>query len=73
MKTFLTMAIVAAALAGSVSAHAGGFAYMGSPKQGEFYVRPPTAPRAQDWMNARAEAPRPVTRPTRGGIGLRAP
>ncbi|MBR0781803.1 hypothetical protein [Bradyrhizobium iriomotense] len=73
MKTLLTMAILAAAVAGAAPAHADGFAYMGSPKQGEFFVRQTTAPRAPDWMNARAETPRPVTRPVRGGIGLRAP
>jgi hypothetical protein len=73
MKTTLTMAIVAAALAGTVPAHADGFTYTGSPKQGEFFVRQPTAPQVPAWMNARAEAPQPVARPARGGIGLRMP
>ncbi|MBR0849042.1 hypothetical protein JQ543_14920 [Bradyrhizobium diazoefficiens] len=71
MKTLLTMAALAAALAAAAPAHADGFAYTGSPKQGEFFVR--QAPQVPDWMNARAEAPRPVARPLRGGIGLRTP
>jgi hypothetical protein len=73
MKTLLAMAVLAAALAAAAPAHADGFAYMGSPKQGEFFVPHATAPRVPDWMNARAEAPRPVAGPVRGGIGLRAP
>ncbi|MBB4371833.1 hypothetical protein GGD63_004634 [Bradyrhizobium sp. cir1] len=73
MKTLLTMAIVAAALGSAASAHADGFAYMGSPKQGEFFVRQPTVPKVPSWTNARAEAARPATRPVRGGIGLRMP
>lgn len=73
MKTILTMAILGAALACAIPAHADGFAYTGSPKQGEFYVRQTTAPQMPAWMNARAEAPQPVARPARGGIGLRTP
>ncbi|MBR0774641.1 hypothetical protein JQ625_07350 [Bradyrhizobium diazoefficiens] len=73
MKTLLTMAALAAALAAAAPAHADGFAYTGSPKQGEFFVRQATARQVPDWMNARAEAPRPVARPVRGGIGLRTP
>ncbi|MDN5004404.1 hypothetical protein ACFQZO_26520 [Bradyrhizobium sp. GCM10027634] len=73
MRTILTMVTLAAALAGAAPAHADGFAYTGSPKQGEFFVRQPAAPRAPDWMNARAEAPQPAARPVRGGIGLRMP
>jgi len=73
MKTLLTMTFVAATLASAVPAHADGFAYMGSPKQGEFFVRQPAAPRAPDWMNARAEAPQATPHPVRGGIGLRMP
>ncbi|MBR0970524.1 MULTISPECIES: hypothetical protein [Bradyrhizobium] len=73
MQTILTMAILAAALAGATPTYADGFAYMGSPKQGEFFVRQSTAPQLPAWMNARAEAPQPVTRPVRGGIGLRMP
>lgn len=73
MKTILTMTVLAAALTGAAPAHADGFAYTGSPKQGEFFVRQPTAPRMPAWMNARAEAPQPPPRPVRGGIGLRMP
>lgn len=73
MKTILTMAVLSAALAGAVPAHADGFAYTGSPKQGEFFVRQSAMPQLPAWMNARAEAPQPVARPVRGGIGLRTP
>ncbi|MBR0827305.1 hypothetical protein JQ596_17405 [Bradyrhizobium manausense] len=73
MKTILTIAILATALAGIVPAQADGFAYTGSPKQGEFYVRQTTMPQVPAWMNARAEAPQPAARPVRGGIGLRSP
>jgi len=73
MRTILTMAVLAAGLAGATPVHADGFAYTGSPKQGEFYVRQPAAPQKPAWMNARAEAPQPVARPVRGGIGLRMP
>ena len=73
MRTILTMAVLAAALAGATPVHADGFTYTGSPKQGEFYVRQPAAPPKPSWMNARAEAPQPAARPVRGGIGLRMP
>jgi hypothetical protein len=73
MKALWTMVFVAAALSGAAPAHADGFAYTGSPKQGEFFVRQRAAPRTPDWMNARAEAPQPAPRPVRGGIGLRMP
>lgn len=73
MKTILTIIVLAAAVAGAAPAQADGFAYTGSPKQGEFYVRQTTAPQVPAWMNARAEAPQPVARPVRGGIGLRTP
>ena len=73
MKTLLTTAILAAALAGAAPAHADGFAYTGSPKQGEFFVRHAAAPQMPAWMNARAEVPQSTVRATRGGIGLRAP
>ncbi|MCP3406273.1 hypothetical protein [Bradyrhizobium sp. CCGB01] len=73
MKTILTITALAAALASAASARADGFAYTGSPKQGEFFVRQPTAPQMPPWMNARAEAPQTAPRPVRGGIGLRMP
>ncbi|MBR0713474.1 hypothetical protein [Bradyrhizobium liaoningense] len=73
MKTILTTAILATAVADVVPAHADGFAYTGSPKQGEFFIRQTAMPQVPAWMNARAEAPRPAARPVRGGIGLRSP
>lgn len=73
MKAILTIAVLAAALTGAAPAHADGFAYTGSPKQGEFFVRQTATPPVPAWMNARAEAPQTVARPVRGGIGLRTP
>ncbi|MGT2504441.1 hypothetical protein ACVOMS_33720 [Bradyrhizobium guangxiense] len=73
MRTILTMGALAAALASATPVHADSFAYTGSPKQGEFYVRRSTAPQKPAWMKAHAEAPQPVARPVRGGIGLRMP
>lgn len=75
MTKVLTVAVLAAALAGTGAAlaRADGFAYTGSPKQGEFFVRRAVQPRMPAWMNARAEVPQPAARPVRGGIGLRAP
>ena len=72
MKTILAAAIVTTALIGTAPAQADGFAYTGSPKQGEFFVRQSTMPQKPAWMNARAEA-QTTARPVRGGIGLRAP
>lgn len=73
MKMQLTTALAAVALTCAGPAHADGFAYKGSPKQGEFFVRQLSARPAPDWTNARAQMPPPAAPPARGGIGLRLP